>query len=49
MNEEPKPLFRLFIFMTLILLACLTIIQVPSSFAQGRFVPWDDAVFDAVR
>ena len=48
MNEKSKPLFRLLIFMALILFACLTVIQVPSSFAQGKFVAWDDAVFDAI-
>ncbi len=49
MNEDPKPLFRLFIFRALILFACLTVIQVPSSLAQGKFVPWDEAVFGAIE
>jgi predicted transglutaminase-like cysteine proteinase len=48
MKEKSKTLFGFLAFQTLILFTCLTVIQVPSSFAQGRFVPWDDAVFDAV-
>ena len=48
MKEKSKTLFGFLAFQTLILFTCLTVIQVPFSFAQGRFVPWDDAVFDAV-
>jgi hypothetical protein len=48
MNKKSETLFHLLFFKTLILFACLTVIQVPSAFSEERFEPWDDAVYDAI-